>query len=339
MIDFKDYNDLTKYLYKWQELFLEDLEFNNKDLKTSETYERITNFFIQYIDEKKVISVPEEMNHRVIQTFISYREEIAKRKKDSNQFAFWTKTTYKKALKLFFDYIEDETGDKFTFGINWRKITFKKNIKERPHIQNTDLNIMLKYLETLLKKSEKLKTTQKVSKKLLNDVKSEEYAYTLNFAFKLGLFVGMRATEICQVELKDFSKPYVNGSNKQIIKVFIKGKGGTEFTIPLVYANIKRELTFFSKIRKPNEPIFKSIRGLPLNRMSLYRYFEEVANKSGAGQRGCHIIRHTFGNRMADNKVDLADAQDMLRHADPSTTRIYFKRNQVRMESVADKIA
>jgi integrase/recombinase XerD len=339
MIDFNEYNDFAKYLYNWQELFLEDLEFNNKDLKTSQSYERIINFFIEYIEEKKVVTMPSEMNHRVIQSFIAHKEQGALRKKDGKHFTFWTKSTYKKGLKLFFDYIEDESDKQVLFKIDWRKITFKKSIKERAHIHNNDLEKMMKYLETLLKKSEQLKTSENLSKKLKNEIKSEEYVYTLNLAFKLGVYAGMRASEICNIELKDFGKAYTNGSNKQIIQVHIKGKGGTEFSIPIIYGNIKRELTFFTKIRKPNEPIMRTITGLQINRINLYRYFENLAVKSKVGQRGCHILRHTFGNRMADNKVDLADAQDMLRHADPSITRIYFKRNQARMESVASKIA
>jgi site-specific recombinase XerD len=106
MIDFKDPRDLTEYLYKWQELFLEDLEFNNKDLKTSQSYERIINFFIEYLDEKKIVTMASEMNHRVIQAFITHKEQSSLRKKDGKHFTFWTKATYKKGLKLFLTQIK-----------------------------------------------------------------------------------------------------------------------------------------------------------------------------------------------------------------------------------------
>lgn len=42
-------------------------------------------------------------------------------------------------------------------------------------------------------------------------------------------------------------------------------------------------------------------------------------------EKGVHIIRRTFANRLSELGVDLMDIQDLMRHSDPSTTRIYTK--------------
>jgi len=332
-------SNFSDFFYNWQEIFLENLENQEKDEKTYENYQRVTNFFIEYLIEKKTIQNTDELNHRVIQNFIKYQESIAVRKKDGKKFTYWTKSNYKKVLKLFLDFIEDDSDDKYIFNIKWKRVEFKKNITIKKHINNKDQQTIITYLNNILTRTKKIKDFTKLNKKLSKEMKNKEYVYMLNLTFKIGLYAGLRASEICDLKLENFSKPYLSSTNTQLINIQVFGKGNKERIIPIVYSKVKNELLFYSKIRSKNEDIFRTIRGVKLTRTSLYNYFDEVSINSGTNQRGVHIIRHTFAQKMSDAGIDLADAQDMLGHSDPSITRIYFKRNQGRMENVATKIS
>lgn len=339
MIHFNECSDISEFFFKWQELFLDDLDLSEKDDLTYSKYESVTRFFIDYLAEKKPFNKIEEIDHRAIHKFIKYREDEAKRLKEENKgFQYSTKISYKTILKIFLDFIEDESNDFYTFAIKWKRLTFKKEIKEKKHIDNQNLQTILNYLDNLIKRSNRIKNFNNLNKNQVKEIKNLEYVYMLNFTYKLGIYLGLRATEICKLKLSDFSKPYKLNSNDIFMDVLIHGKGSKERVLPILYKNIKKEHQFFIKKRRKDDILFRQITGGNLTRNSLYNYFDEVGKMSGTNERGCHILRHTFTHKMTENDVDLADAQDMLGHSDASTTRIYFKRNPKRMRNVAIKI-
>lgn len=53
----------------------------------------------------------------------------------------------------------------------------------------------------------------------------------------------------------------------------------------------------------------------------------------GIEKKGIHILRHTFANNLNNLEIDLADIQELMRHADPSTTRVYTQRSSKRLDS------
>lgn len=330
---------ISQFFYTWQEDFLEYLEINEKGNHTFDGYQRIINFFIDYLVIKNPIKEIAELDHRVVNQFIKYREDEAVRLKDKSKgFEYKTKMLYKTVLKLFFDYIEDESNDKYSFNIKWKRLSFKKTTKEKTHISENNEKITLKYLDNLISRAERVTNWGNINTTQLKELKNLEFVYMLNFTFKLGIYMGLRVSEICSLRLKDVSKPYMTNTNKQLVDILIHGKGSKERLVPVVYSKIKKEHLFFKKIRKDDDILFHQITGAPLTRTSLYNYFNDVGKYSGTGERGCHILRHTFTYKMSEAGVDVADAQDMLGHSDPSTTRIYFKRNPTRMRNVATKI-
>lgn len=330
---------IESFFYKWQDDFLEDLDINEKNDLTYASYERIINYFLDYITSKSTIDSIEQIDHRFINQFLKYRENEALRLKNKNNgFEYKTKMLYKTVLKLFFDFIEDESNDKYSFNIKWKRLSFKKTTKEKTHISENNEKKILKYLDNLVSKASRIQDWTKLNKTQKKEIKNLEYVYMLNFTFKLGIYMGLRVSEICSLRLKDISKPYMTNTNQQLVDILIQGKGSKERLVPIVYSRIKKEHLFFRKIRKPDDILFHQITGKNLTRNSLYNYFDEVGEFSGTGERGCHILRHTFTYKMSEAGVDVADAQDMLGHSDVSTTRIYFKRNPTRMRNVASKI-
>lgn len=316
---------VLKKLYYWQEEFIEDLELNKKDKKTIDNYFRVTNFFISFINVYNKEIKLYDIDTKLIKRFFNHREEIVKEKYNKDQLSEWTIKNYIKGLKIFFKYIEEEDhkSDK-VFNIKWLKLTPIMPKKEKPHISKEEVEKFLLQLE----------------KDITN--KRNEISYTLSMAFKLILYSGLRATEVCMTKLEYFGDSYnikdEEGGNQKFIDLKIKGKGKTYYSNPIPYEKIKKELNYFKRIRKEEDIMLKQKRGGNLTRESLYQYFKEVSDKARIDNTGVHKIRHTFANNLADSGADLLEMQDLLRHADASTTRIYVKRNQNRMRKAVTKL-
>ena len=203
----------------------------------------------------------------------------------------------------------------------WKKIKFPTENKEIDYLKPELISSFLQYLSK----------QQKVEK--------SEFSFTLSFCFKLALYGGVRASEICNLSLNNFGKPYVSKESKtKLIPLTIKGKARTLYTNPIPYEYIKNEFNFFTKIKTENEKLFYSKTGLPLDRVKLYRYFEEISKKLNLGKKGIHIIRRTFATNLSEAGVDLIHIQNLMRHKDIKTTTIYTARSQSRMEEAVSRL-
>ena len=319
----KDKNEnLSTSLYRWSLDFKENLKLDNKDGKTIENYMNVVNKLIEYVAINKIIDEQsfEDIDDRFFRRYFYYRDE-EHINKTGKSLKSSTKQNDKKVLIIFFNYIEEENDDKFEFHIKWRKIKFPAENKEIDYLKPELITSFLKYL----------RNQQKVEK--------SEFYFTLSFCFKLALYGGLRASEICSLSLSNFGKPYVSKESKiKLIPLTIKGKGRTLYTNPIPYEYIKNEFNFFTKIRTENEKLFSSKTGLPLDRVKLYRYFEEISKKLNLGKKGIHIIRRTFATNLSEAGVDLIHIQNLMRHKDIKTTTIYTARSQSRMEEAVSRL-
>lgn len=172
---------------------------------------------------------------------------------------------------------------------------------------------------------------------LSNELKSLEYIYTVNLAYKLGLYGALRAEEICTLKLSSFSNPYID--NKfLIIDILVEGKGHKQRIVPILYKYIQKEIEYFKTIRNDSEILLKNLKGKDITRHNLYYYFSEVAKYAKLNIKGIHILRHTCTMNMRENGIGLGDAQDFLGHSSPSVTRVYYRKSQSAMRGVARRM-
>ncbi len=318
----KDKNEqLSTLLFNYANEFEETLLLDRKDTKTIENYLNVINKFIEFITENNELEKLglNEIDTRIIKKYFLWRDE--KNLDINNRYLKnSTKMNDKKILMIFFNFIEEEFNEEIEFHIKWKKISFKKELKERHHYSEDIIKSILKNLDSKLKADRC------------------EFNYMLNFCFKLALYGGLRATEICNIKIENFGNVYISKTtNTKLIPLQILGKGSTQYTNPIPYKYIKNELNYFKR-KKTSGYIFYSKRGKKLNRILLYRYFENISNELSLGYKGIHIIRHTFASNLVELGIDIRNIQTLLRHSNISTTTIYTARSQSKMEEAVSKL-
>jgi integrase/recombinase XerD len=81
--------------------------------------------------------------------------------------------------------------------------------------------------------------------------------------------------------------------------------------------------------------LFVNFRGGPLTRQGLYKIVRRHAVPAGLADRmSPHTLRHTFATHLLAGGCDLRSVQEMLGHADVSTTQLYTHLSSQRLKDV-----
>lgn len=145
---------------------------------------------------------------------------------------------------------------------------------------------------------------------------------------------GLRLTELVTLTL--------DAVNLDERLVRVTGKGGKTRIVPLGrrartalidYAEEERPRLW--KPRSGNE-VFLSNRGARLTRQRIWQLLRERALKAGFDPKMIHphLLRHSFATHLLSGGADLRVIQEMLGHADISTTQIYTHVDQKRLKQV-----
>jgi integrase/recombinase XerD len=109
-----------------------------------------------------------------------------------------------------------------------------------------------------------------------------------------------------------------------------RGKGSKERLVPIggkaiVALRVYLRSARAKLVRAPEErKLFVNFRGGPLTRQGLYKIVHRHAESAGLGNRmSPHTLRHSFATHLLAGGCDLRSVQEMLGHADLSTTQLY----------------
>jgi integrase/recombinase XerD len=110
----------------------------------------------------------------------------------------------------------------------------------------------------------------------------------------------------------------------------VRGKGSKERLVPIGRAAVKAVETYLRRGRpalvgaREERGLFVNFRGGALTRQGLYKIIDRHARTAGlAGRMSPHTLRHSFATHLLAGGCDLRSVQEMLGHADISTTQLY----------------
>jgi integrase/recombinase XerD len=87
--------------------------------------------------------------------------------------------------------------------------------------------------------------------------------------------------------------------------------------------------------RRTGSEIFLSVRGTKLSTVRIWQILKRIAKHAGMEANVYpHLLRHSFATHLLSNGADLRVIQEMLGHADVSTTQIYTHVDQQRLKAV-----
>lgn len=149
---------------------------------------------------------------------------------------------------------------------------------------------------------------------------------------------GMRVSELVNVPVKNV--------DMKMQYVIVMGKGSKERMLPLGRTALHYLEYYLSVVRpqllhgKPDAAaeLFVTGWGGPMTRERFYEIIVAYGKSAGISKRVTpHMLRHSFATHLLNNGTDLRIVQELLGHADISTTQIYTHLDVERLREVYDK--
>lgn len=149
---------------------------------------------------------------------------------------------------------------------------------------------------------------------------------------------GMRVSELINLKEQNIHEEL------KLVKVF--GKGSKERLIPISEVALDWLDRYQKQVREPlllktgkaTDYVFLNNRGHMLTRQAVWQIIKRYCKMAGIQKDVTpHTLRHTFATHLLENGADLRVVQEILGHADISTTQIYTNLTQKHILQVYHK--
>ena len=177
----------------------------------------------------------------------------------------------------------------------------------------------------------------------LNELQVEQLIESIDTKGSLGLrdramiellyASGLRISELANARLENFA------TEEGILRV--TGKGNKTRIVPVGRKACEALASYLSMERpklvkrRSGSEIFLSARGTKLTTARIWQIVKKISRHSGLETNIYpHLLRHSFATHLLGNGADLRIIQEMLGHADISTTQVYTHVDQQRLKAV-----
>jgi integrase/recombinase XerD len=133
---------------------------------------------------------------------------------------------------------------------------------------------------------------------------------------------GVRVSELVELPLASVDL------DEGVASIF--GKGSKERLVPVGQPALRALGRYLRELRPGLDRgggegrVFLNGRGRPLRREAVWTLVKEATRRAGITKKvSPHTLRHTFATHLVERGADLAAVQELLGHADISTTQIY----------------
>lgn len=141
---------------------------------------------------------------------------------------------------------------------------------------------------------------------------------------------GMRISELVDLNIEDID--FISGVTK------VRGKGKKERLAPVGEHALKAIKAYLDKRKRQIPALFLNKNGSRLTTRGtrgIVRKYIRLASLSGGVS--AHTLRHSFATHLLNRGADLRSVQELLGHANLSTTQIYTHLTTERLKSVYEK--
>ena len=132
---------------------------------------------------------------------------------------------------------------------------------------------------------------------------------------------GLRASELCGLDRRAVLL------DEELLRVF--GKGSKERLVPILGTAATSLRAYLEEGRgalvgrMPTPAVFLNVHGGRLSRQSVHAVCEKYGRVAGIKGLHPHTLRHSFATHLLEGGADLRAVQELLGHADISTTQLY----------------
>lgn len=145
---------------------------------------------------------------------------------------------------------------------------------------------------------------------------------------------GLRVSELIGLQLKDL--------HLSMGLLQTTGKGDKERIVPLgdlaiqwIETYLEEARPFLTRKHPEESHLFVNNHGKQLSRQGIWKNLKALVRKAGITKNVTpHTLRHSFATHLLENGADLRTVQELLGHADISTTQIYTHITKKRMTEV-----
>ena len=161
----------------------------------------------------------------------------------------------------------------------------------------------------------------------------EPLAWRDRALLETGYATGARVSELVGLALTDLL------FDDALVRIF--GKGGKQRLVPIGRRALGAVSIYLHQVRteidrgRSASKVFLNARGGPLSRVGAWGIIKRAAELAGIDKRVTpHTLRHTFATHLLEGGADLRAVQEMLGHADLSTTQLYTHLDRDYLRSV-----
>lgn len=141
---------------------------------------------------------------------------------------------------------------------------------------------------------------------------------------------GIRISELVGLNVEDID--FISGIAK------VMGKGKKQRLVPIGDTATAAIRKYLEKRKKESEALFLNKSGRRISSRGVRDIVEKYIIRSGTKQRvSAHTFRHSFATHLLNRGADLRTVQELLGHANLSTTQIYTHLTTEKLKSVYDK--
>jgi integrase/recombinase XerD len=176
-------------------------------------------------------------------------------------------------------------------------------------------------------------SVQEIDALLATPQADEALAWRDRALLELGYGAGLRVSELCGLTVPNLLLA------EGLVRVL--GKGSKERLVPIGRQVIGAVSVYLHQVRpeldrgKSRDRVLLNGRGEPLSRVGAWGIVKRRAKQAGIRKRvTTHSLRHSFATHLLEGGADLRAVQEMLGHADLSTTQIYTHVDREYLRSV-----